>query len=324
MIKLSVVIPTRNRDPYLRLTLDALLPQVELLKDQVELVIGCNNCTDGTDEYITKEILPKYPYVLYKYFDTYVDVVENFFRSVEISHGEYAIIWGDDDIAFPFALQYILDVLGRYNNLGLFHFNRLVGKERPDMTMGSLRTEQVFYRQKEVLYPLKDFIRDYSISAGFISSVVIKREAWEKGKQYDTSTHYGYDFLARMYGGCVGMDCVYSDFPLVIQRLSFKREWLNLWPKYKLIGTPNIMRDLDKWGISENALETWHQVEDKSTVKYLYTIFIASAYKKMYKPLCKEINHYQTSFFRRLMTYAIIYLVPSFIYPWCRKLWYKS
>lgn len=322
-MKLSIVIPTRNREPYLRITLDSLLSQMNGFKDDVELVIGCNNCTDGTDEYIKNEILPQYPGVVYRYFDNFVEVVENCFRSVDLSRGEYFVIWGDDDIAFPFTIQYILDVLNRYEHIGLLHFNRLVGKDLPDMTMGGLRLEQLYYRKKEVVYSLKDFIHDYSIAAGFISSVIVKREAWEKGKKYDTSSHYGYDFLGRMYGGCEGMDCVYCDFPLVIQRLPFKREWLDMWPKYKLIGTPNLMRDLDKWGLSENVLGTWHQVEDKSTTKFLYTLFIASAFKSIYKPLCKEINQYQSSYFRKVMTYAIIYMVPSGLYPWFRKRWYK-
>ena len=78
---LSIVIPTLNRYEYLKRTLEYVIPQVQKNLDKVELVICCNASKDKTDEYV-KALLPRYPFIKYKYFDEYVEVGQSLIRSV--------------------------------------------------------------------------------------------------------------------------------------------------------------------------------------------------------------------------------------------------
>lgn len=114
------------------------------------------------------------------------------------------------------------------------------------------------------------------MSTGFISSMVFKNECWELGKGIDNTTHYGWEFLSRIYAGINKLDslvCIYVQFPTLIQRLIKKREWNDLWPKYWLIGVPNLLNTLDKEGITNNVIETWYKELDISTIKFIYYLF---------------------------------------------------
>ena len=125
---LSIVIPTLNRYEYLKRTLDCIIPQVQRNIDKVELVICCNSSKDETDEYV-KSLLIQYPFIRYKYFDEYVEVGQSFIRSLNEATGEYVVLWGDDDIPFPFFVDYVLSIIERKSDIGVIHLNRLSGKD---------------------------------------------------------------------------------------------------------------------------------------------------------------------------------------------------
>ena len=105
----SVVIPTINRYEYLRRTKQILLPQISRNQSRVELVVCTNACTDKTDQYM-KSLITQFPYLVYKKFDEYVEVGASMARSVNQCTGEYVILWGDDDVAYPYFIDYILQV----------------------------------------------------------------------------------------------------------------------------------------------------------------------------------------------------------------------
>lgn len=320
--KLSVLVPTLNRRKYLEQTLQVLLPQIERNLTDVELVI-CNNASkDDTEDYI-KGLILAHPFIQYHLSEKYVEICDSFSRSILRTTGEYVIIMGDDDIPFPYLIDEILSILNTNPNIGIFHFNRLVGRD-DDYSFTKLRVEQKEFHQSIKEYSLNEFLTLYSISAGFISSMVFVRSAWEKGLPFHSSKHYGYEFLGIIYNGIKGMRCVYSDFPLVIQRNPYTRDWFNLFPLIWFIGVPNLMLDLERWGLCERSLQKWNERENKSFIVFCYILFVASSYKKKYRPLCAEINKYQQNIFRKSLTYIIIYLIPAGLYKLFRKFLYKE
>jgi glycosyltransferase involved in cell wall biosynthesis len=319
---LSVVIPTLNRKIYLVETLEHFIPQVERNQQAVELIVCNNNSTDDTDEFM-KRLVIDHAYIGYYFFDNRVDMCDSFSRSIAKCKGKYVIIWGDDDLPAPFLLETLLDAIKNNPQAGLIHFNRIIGYDL-NPSMSSLKVCNTRYEKPAGSYSVDTFITKFFLDATFISSIIFLRSAWEKGLSFDTKKHYGYEFLGIIYSGVKNMSCLYLNYPLCIQRKPLTRIWMNSWPLYCLIGTPNMLKDFEKEGILNNGLQYWQDSINNSFLNYCYTILWASAYKKQYRSKCREINSYQPSYVRKFLTYFIIYMVPSFSFGIVRKIFFKT
>ena len=318
---LSIVIPTLNRYEYLKRTLDCIIPQVQRNIDKVELVICCNSSKDETDEYV-KSLLIQYPFIRYKYFDEYVEVGQSLIRSVNEATGEYVVLWGDDDIPFPFFVDYVLSIIERKSDIGVIHLNRLSGKDTIYGIKG-LKVINGKYEDELVEYCLSDFIQRFAGDLGFISSLVFKRDLWIMGKDAYSPTHYGYEHLAIIMKGAKGQKCIYTNFPFEIQRNPYNRDFSTKWPLYHFLGVPNMMSDFDTWGLTSDALKTWQQTGNRSFVKFLWNMFYTVSDRKTYKPLCKSLNKYQTSILRKCCTYVIVYTFPKWLFVFLKNKIYK-
>jgi len=318
---ISIVIPTLNRKNYLAETLEHFMPQVERNQNLVELII-CNNASDDDTHSFMKTIIETKPLINYYSFDVRVDICESFSRSISKCSGKYVIIWGDDDLPSPYFLDTLLDSISVNVNLGLIHFNRLVGNDSKTV-MRSLNVCHRVYNKPSTLYDLNTFITEFFLDATFISSIMFLRSAWKIGLVFNTKKHYGYEFLGVIYYGIRKHDCLYLNYPMCIQRKPFSRIWMDQWPLYSLIGTPNLMRDLEEENIFKDGLNYWNKRINNNFIIYCYTLLWASAYKKKYRPMCGEINKYQTNYFRKFLTYFVIYLVPEFVFKNTRFFFFK-
>lgn len=319
---LSVVIPTLNRKSYLVETIAHFIPQVVRNQQLVELIVCNNNSDDDTDDYI-KGIIENHPIIAYHFFDNRVDMCDSFSRSIARCVGKYVIIWGDDDLPAPFLLETLLEVIKNNEQAGLIHFNRIIGYDH-NPALSSLKVCNEQYQTPVTSYDINSFITRFFLDATFISSIVFLRSGWEKGLSFNTKRHYGYEFLGIIYSGINNMTCLYLNYPLCIQRKPLTRIWMNAWPLYSLIGTPNMMKDFEKEEILTNGLKYWEDTINNNFINYCYTLLWASAYKKQYRSRCQEINSYQHNYGRKFLTYFIIYLVPSFSFGIVRKLFFKT
>lgn len=317
---LSIIIPTVNRCEYLKRTVAHLLPQVIRNKDEVEFIICSNACTDNTADYVN-ELKSNYGFVQFYHFNDFVPICDSFSRSIGTSRGKYVILWGDDDIASPFVIDFILEQIKQKSNLGLLHFNVAVGTDLCyDINIS--RVENTRYSEGISVEPLKKFLTVHAGTCGFITSMVFIREAWDKGLRYQKKEHYGYEFLYVIYHGLGERDCVYCSYPLVIQRMPMKRAWLNKWPLYGYIGLPNLLHDLDNDKLAAGAFEYWDKTNN-SFYSYLVALLYASSEKKFYRPHCREIAYNQNSKFRKVLAYIIVYTFPGFLVSTLRKIFHK-
>lgn len=319
---LSILIPTRSRYEYLKRTLEQMIPQIERNIDEVELVVCCNASKDETDSYM-KEMILKYPFIRYRYFDEYVEVGESLIRSVDESHGEYVVLWGDDDIPHPYFIETILDVIRENSEIAIIHCNRLFGKDGKYGIKG-LAVQNKEYDKNNGVLTLDELLEKYSISLGFISSLVFRHDCWEKGKCNFSRDHYGYEHLSIIISGSAGRKCYYCSFPLEIQRHSLERDFTAKWPLYHFIGVPNMMKDFDRWGITSSALERWNIVRNSSFILFLWNMMFTSLDKKRYKPICHELNKYQSSVIRRCLTYLIVWGMPTWLFKMLRDKLYSK
>lgn len=318
---LSVVIPTLNRYEYLKRTIKLMLPQVERNLDAVELVVCCNASKDQTDIYM-KEEMQTHSFIRYKYFDEYVEVGASLIRSVEQATGDYVVLWGDDDIPFPYFVETILDIIHKNPEVGIIHCNRLSGKDAK-YDIRKLKVHDCDYYEKDVILDLEELVQKFTISLGFISSLVFRRDCWENGKVNYSKEHYGYEHLGMIVSGAVGRKCYYCSLPIEIQRNPLERDYTIKWPLYHFIGVPNMFKDFDKLGVTISAFDNWDATYNGSFVHFVWNMMFTSLDKAIYKPMCKDLNKYQNSWIRRCLTYIIVWGMPKSLFKIIRKKLYK-
>lgn len=319
---LSIVIPTLNRYEYLRRTLEYVIPQVQKNIDQVELVICCNASKDKTDEYV-KSLRANYAFIKYKYFDEYVEVGQSLIRSVNEATGEYVVLWGDDDIPFPSFTDTILDIIKENPKVGIIHCNRLAGKDTKYGMRSIHVQEDVFSLEDEGVYPIDKFVERFTISLGFISSLVFRREGWIKGIPYYNDQYFGYEHLSIIVNGNKDRMCYYYPHPLEYQRLPYERDFSVKWPLYKFVGVPNMMSDFDKNGVTHNALDRWQKTYNASFAHFVWDMMYTSQDRRYFRSLCKDLNKYQRSKVRKMLTYCIVNTCPKSLFAFLKEGLYK-
>lgn len=319
---LSIVIPTLNRYEYLRRTMDFVLPQVEKHLDEVELVVCCNASKDETDTYM-KELCKEKTYIRYKYFDEYVEVGQSLIRSVGEAQGEYVVLWGDDDIPMPFFTDTILDIIKKNPEVGIIHCNRLAGKDTKYGMRDIHVQERVLELDEEGVYPIDKFVERFIISLGFISSLIFRKDGWIKGIPFYNDQYFGYEHLSIIIHGNKFRNCYYIPYPLEYQRLPYERDFSVKWPLYRFVGVPNMMSDFDKYGITNNSMLEWERTRNYKLKDFVWNMMYTTQNRDFFKPLCKQLNKYQHTRFRKLLTYCIVYLCPKMFFSQIKKKLYK-
>jgi glycosyltransferase involved in cell wall biosynthesis len=324
-MKLSIVIPTLNRLEYFKRTISHLLPQVRRNQNEVDLIVSINNSSDETYSYV-KSLTVTNDFLTVKLFADRVQICESISRSIDLCEGEYIMVFGDDDIPSPYMIDTILDIIHVESGAGMIHFNRLVGSDRKIDNLTRMKVEQPSFSCRSEYLELNEFVLKYSISPGFISSMVFKKKVWIEGGFIDASDHFGYEFLSRIYAGVsrtTNRSCLYFSFPLVLQRMVITREWNDQWPKFWLLGVPNLLKGLDNEHVTERSIDAWNQDLNRSWLKFYYNLFWASSYKTMYRPLIKQIMNNQRGFIRKSSVFIIINLMPGFFFNFFRKFLYR-
>lgn len=322
MKKLSIVIPTLNRSQLLGLTVEAFKPQLLTKRDNVELVI-CNNASDDDTLSVLEDLNKEKWFDVIDYHNR-VDIGGSIYRSLTNAKGEYVVLWGDDDIPYPYYVNIILDFLNSHPDVSLIHYNRLLG-DANDRGFSNLRLLQNKYPSFfSEFHSTDDFLRIYFLDTTFMSSVVFKKELWEASSCIDTKTHYGYEFYLPIMKGMVDKKIIYIHYPLCIQRITNikNRTWSDYTAKCRLLGMPNLLSDMESMRVISDAKYVWNS--SGNTFKhFLIAVLQAAGFKKIYKPLIKEINKYQYTFFRKMMVVMIVYFVPSGTYRFLNK-WNKN
>lgn len=91
IIKLSIIIPTRERHESLQYTLKSVL---SINRDDIEVVVSDNYSSIGTYNVVSKFNDKR---IQYYRTDKRLSMVENFEQSIKLARGDYLTILGDDD-----------------------------------------------------------------------------------------------------------------------------------------------------------------------------------------------------------------------------------
>ena len=320
MIVLSIIIPTYNRKELLLDTLSLFKPQVIRNSKRVNLIIGNNASTDGTEEAL-KELHEKSPFFEYINFTNHVEVGDSITRTNDLATGEFVVMWGDDDWPVPFFIDYILESVDKYPDADLFHYNRLCGKDSIDGMKSLFVQRAQIGKEKEMIMTVKECVDKYVLDMSFLTTNVFRRQYWVHNKSLDCTRHYGYEFMGHILHGMNNSKAVYLQFPICIQRWPSTRSWMSKSPLYRFVGIPNMYNDFEEWGLTDNAKTLWMK-QGNSFKSFLIMISQTSLFKKVYRPLFKEIISHQYSLTRKIIAFFFIFLCPAFIYRCTRKIIY--
>jgi len=108
-ITLSILITTYNRVAFLETTVSRFISQIlkEDASDRVELVIGNDASSDGTEEFLNR-LAGEYPFVKVLNHKKNLGLSGNVEKIVALSRGEYIWHFGDDDLITDGAVKKIL------------------------------------------------------------------------------------------------------------------------------------------------------------------------------------------------------------------------
>lgn len=112
-MKISIVIPTRERSQYLRHSVQTAL---QIDDANVEIVVSDNASSDGTQELIHEFDDPRLVYVN---TGTRMSMRENFEYAFQATTGEYLVFFGDDDGILPRQFKFLRQLLETYTPDGL-------------------------------------------------------------------------------------------------------------------------------------------------------------------------------------------------------------
>lgn len=303
---LSLVVPTLNRRGLLEITLNSLLIDIEGFESDVEFVVVNNASDDNTLEFLNEWSIGK-P-VRIASFDKRVNIDESFQRCVDITTGRFINIFGDDDLPIPGFISRTIDLIKKSPDVDIFYYNRLIG----DINLKEIgELAHPNYGVGDERYPTAVFIARFTHWPGFISSLIFSRAAWISGEAFYSDNYIGYKFLARIYAGCAGRQCIYAGIPALIQRRG-KQVWKKEWPRYWLVNMPKLLNDLDHAGITNDALNSWSKNEVTSK-RLAIDCLVAKAYDYSASDIFwTEAAKFQPAF-RRILLKAVQFLLPTTI-----------
>lgn len=319
---ISIILPVHNGAKYLSYTLNLIKDQIKRNTDCVDFIVCNNGSTDNTLQ-ILKQIQENDTFFEIIDYADKVPIGDSIYRSVSNASGKYVYLWGDDDIPSPFLIDSLLYYIRRYPNAGLFHFNFLRAKEKELDYLGPVDSNNVNYFKESIEYTdIELYINSFYLSMGFLSSLLFLREVWDRGCEYDNSTHYGYQFLFPLFFGLRDYTAVYISFPLCLKRLPMGRQWVNRAPYYRFIGLPNLLYDLEKNRLIRDAGNVWHKTANNNKA-FLAMMPQTCLDKSFFRKKLKEIYRYQDKRWRKVMTWIFINLFQKETYLFVRRIIYR-
>lgn len=216
---LSICIPTFNRAKYLHELLENISTISNKYKDYFEIVVSDNCSNDNTEDivrkfqYANKDISCKYIKQA-----SNIGPENNFYFVASQASNKYLIVLGDDDKISDNFFKALLkheeeDIDMFILNFSVFNldFSRCTKKETY-----SFKDDTLFTHKNKVL-------ETFGPGPSFISSIILKKELFEKVEQteYAIFNKYGFSFLFLVYlsiSNKKNLKVMYLKDTLILQR----------------------------------------------------------------------------------------------------------
>jgi glycosyltransferase involved in cell wall biosynthesis len=237
---LSICIPTYNRREYLETSLSEIAKQAAEFPDKVEVIVINNNSTDTT-EYFIAGLHNRYPKIRYFRNDKNLGGERNHVRCLEEATGEYAWLFGDDEIMVPGGIANVIESLR--NKRWAYH-----------ILLGNLRDNDP---TEDQLYPsYQNFIKERGTIAAidftFLSRWIFRRSLWDmEVAREKVPTRFNHAYAIRKNGGVLVLNKPVIRIRPVRAPLhdttNAEHLWLNFNEYLKYIGVPLQDRMIAIW-----------------------------------------------------------------------------
>lgn len=165
--RLSICIPTWNRDVYLESLLARLDEEVAPHAAEVQILVSDNGSSDRTREVVMPYL--SRPGFVYMRQDTNVGPQRNFLDAVAAASGEYCWLFGDDDFPINGSLAAVL---------------RLLSEHSPDVLLPS-RDGLQFVAETTKFPDLHEYVEYFAkirprtlLDVTFITATIFRRSLW--------------------------------------------------------------------------------------------------------------------------------------------------
>ncbi|MFN9221331.1 MAG: glycosyltransferase family 2 protein, partial [Planctomyces sp.] len=190
---LSICIPTCNRAGFLRVMLQALLPQVSQFPGQVEVWVLDNASTDKTDQVLAESVVLG-PFRVHRQHQNIGPTRNIVCGPATLANGEYVWVLGDHNLLRPGALSRLLTCLKQHRSHGVFYVNFLAASfpsQWPEEAVGGYDGEFQYLGNPEVRSGIVSrwyhLLRPHSSACTqnyvHIVSTKIWRDFWQDGVQ---------------------------------------------------------------------------------------------------------------------------------------------
>lgn len=323
---LSILLPTSNRGAILCKSLPLLAEQIKRNKDLVELIICDNASSDDSLKILRSMQDQDHFFEIKRYTEREDDVGASIARCADNGTGEYINFWSDDDIPSPFMVDAMLNVLRNHPNVACVMMNRMEGYSPsghliPLLPINGVGVLNRTYTGEEICYTsAEDFIYAHARHFGFIGNFVVRRSAWNKGMQYYSREHLGYQFQAPLLCGLHGCECVYLNYPLLIQR-QIKPRYINQWPLYLYVGYARVCKAIERAGVVRDWRKIYNGYRFVGSLHrdFWNVTHICIPNRTIYLPYVDEMISNQTSkltkvVFSLIRVPAWLSCVPKFLF----------
>ncbi|MGL5056658.1 MAG: glycosyltransferase family 2 protein [Fusobacteriaceae bacterium] len=162
-ILLSILIPTYNRENYLKKALDKFFEQItDEFKDKIEILVSDNCSVDKTQELLEKfQKISKDKKINFKFSKNNENLGSdgNFLKLINESKGKFCWIFGDDEFLLSSGLEKIMPLLT--DEVGLLHLSN-------KLTDGY---ERVFSKNET-----QNFVKEINYMISFITANIFNKK----------------------------------------------------------------------------------------------------------------------------------------------------
>ena len=181
--KLSICIPTYNRQNFLKRLLDNCIKETTGIENLVEVCVSDNGSTDGTEN-LVKEYCKKYKFIKYQKNKKNLGFDKNVICVLEMAKSKYCWLIGDDDLFLKDSMNEVITI---------------IKSEEPDFIIAEyyhkIFTNYVNWNGPYTITNPK-LIRETFIEKladiSFLSSNIIKKRLFLKIKNKIPENTYGY------------------------------------------------------------------------------------------------------------------------------------
>lgn len=177
----SVVIPVYNVEKYIEECLESIIPQINELNEDCEILLIDDGSTDSSGK-ICDMYKKKFPQIIKVFHNINQGLLLTRRFGFKHAQGDYIINCDSDDMVEDSILRRIQEIIKKYNFPDIIIFNHFIYDEKNK----KIAFENIFTENKECVVEKKMVLKEYLTSHRIVSvwGKIVKRECIDINRNY--------------------------------------------------------------------------------------------------------------------------------------------